>query len=138
MFCLLAKIMQMKKQKIETDKAPKAIGPYSQAIKVGGLIFCSGQIGVNPQTGLLVEGGIKEETEQALKNLEEILKAGGSGLEDVVKVEVYLKDINDFNVVNKIYADTFIGYIKPARVTIEASKLPKEALIEISCTVYKK
>lgn len=128
----------MKKQEIQTKKAPKAIGPYSQAISVNGFIFCSGQIGIDPLTGILVKGGIEKETKQVLSNLGEVLKAGKMNFGNVVKSEIYLKNIKDFEIVNKIYSEVFTDKIKPARVTVEVSKLPKDALVEISCIAYKK
>lgn len=128
----------MKKQEIQTKKAPKAIGPYSQAISVNGFIFCSGQIGIDPLTGLLVKGGIEKETKQVLSNLGGVLKAGKMNFGNVIKSEIYLKNIKDFEIVNKIYSEIFTDKIKPARVTVEVSKLPKDALVEISCIAYKK
>ncbi|MBI5228993.1 RidA family protein [Candidatus Micrarchaeota archaeon] len=123
---------------ISSDKAPKAIGPYSQAVKVqvGGeeasfLIFCSGQIGLM-QDGQMVPGGIRDQTKQVLANLKEVLEAAGSSKEKVVKTTVYLKDMNEFSQMNDEYA-RFFGEHKPARATIQAAKLPKDALIEIEC-----
>ena len=124
-------------QTIQTDKAPKAIGPYSQAIVAGNLIFCSGQIPTDPATGEFVKGGIKEQTEQVFKNLAEVLKAAGSSFESVVSVNVYLRDMNDFKEMNEVYAETF-GEHKPARATVGVSALPKNALIEISCIALVK
>lgn len=126
----------MDKQKIETDKASKVVGPYSQAIKLGSLIFCSGQIGINPSTNNLVEGGIEEQTKQTLENLSEVLKAGGSNLENVVRVDIFITDMNEYLKVNELYGSYFDKEPKPARLTVEVSKLPKGALIEISCIAH--
>jgi len=117
---------------IHTDKAPQAIGPYSQAVVAGNLIFCSGQIPTNPATGEFVQGGIKEQTKQVFKNLGEVLRAAGLGFDSVASVNVYLRDMNDFKEMNEVYAKTF-GEYKPARATVGVSALPKNALIEISC-----
>jgi 2-iminobutanoate/2-iminopropanoate deaminase len=121
---------------INTNKAPKAIGPYSQAVAAGDFIFCSGQIGINPKTGVLVEG-IEEQTTQVLENLKNVIEAAGAGLKNVVKTTIYLKNLVDFEKVNKIYQD-FFGEHRPARVTVEVSALPKGALVEIEAIVYKK
>lgn len=119
-------------QLIHTDKAPKAIGPYSQAIVAGDLIFCAGQIPTDPATGDFVVGGIKEQCARAFKNLEEVLRAAGVGLDSVASVNVYLRDMKDFKDMNEVYAGVF-GEHKPARATVGVSELPKNALIEISC-----
>jgi 2-iminobutanoate/2-iminopropanoate deaminase len=121
---------------INTNKAPKAIGPYSQAVAAGDFIFCSGQIGINPKTGVLVEG-IEEQTTQVLENLKNVIEAAGASLKNVVKTTIYLKNLVDFEKVNKIYQD-FFGEHRPARVTVEVSALPKGALVEIEAIVYKK
>lgn len=118
------------KEVISTDKAPAAIGPYSQAIKINGMLFVSGQIPLNPKTGEIVEGGIEAQTVQVLENLKAILTAAGHSLEDVAKTTVYLANIQDFATVNGIYAKYFQQEC-PARVCIEVSNLPKGALIEI-------
>lgn len=115
---------------IATQNAPQAIGPYSQAIKANGVIYTSGQIGLNPQ-GILVEG-IEAQTRQVLNNLSEILKAGGSSLQQVFKTTIFLSDMEDFALVNAIYAE-FFGEHKPARSTIAVKTLPKNALVEIEC-----
>ncbi|MEK6808899.1 MAG: RidA family protein, partial [Nanoarchaeota archaeon] len=112
-----------------TTKSPKAIGHYSQAIIVGNLIFTSGQISIEPETGLMRDGSIEEQTERVIKNLKAILESAGSSLEKVVKVNVYLSDINDFDRMNKVYSEFFIS--KPARATIQAGKLPRNAKIEM-------
>jgi|TARA_B100001964_G_C14253244_1_gene611022 2-iminobutanoate/2-iminopropanoate deaminase len=116
-------------EKIETKNAPQAIGPYSQAIKSGNLVFCAAQIGMNPETGSMVHGGIEEQTTQALENLKKVLEAAGSSLDNAVKVTVYLSDINFFEKMNEVYAKFFTS--KPARATIQAVRLPKDALVEI-------
>lgn len=116
---------------ISTGEAPAAIGPYSQAIVAGGFVFVSGQIPLTAD-GVLVEGGVEDQAEQVLKNLRMILVAAGSGLERVVKATVFIKDMNDFPKVNEIYG-RFFGDHKPARATVEVSRLPKDVLIEIEC-----
>lgn len=120
----------MKKEIIKTNKAPEAIGPYSQAVKAGSFIFISGQIPINPETGELVTGSIEKETRQAITNLGEILTASGSSYDQVVKTTIYLTDMNDFSTVNEIFAEFFQNQ-KPARACIEASKLPKGVNFEI-------
>lgn len=115
---------------IATQNAPQAIGPYSQAIKANGVIYTSGQIGLNPH-GILVEG-IEAQTRQVLNNLSEVLKAGGSSLQQVFKTTIFLSNMEDFTLVNAIYAE-FFGEHKPARSTIAVKTLPKNALVEIEC-----
>lgn len=117
---------------IHTEKAPKAIGPYSQAVVSGNLVFCSGQIPIDPATGEFVSGGIKDQTAQIFKNLEEVLRAAGAELTSVASVNVFLRDMNDFKDMNEVYAGVF-GEHKPARATVGVSELPKNARIEISC-----
>ena len=114
---------------IDTEKAPAAIGPYSQAISVGEFIFTSGQIPIDPLSGNITAEGIEEQTKQAIKNLAAVLEAAGSSLEKVVKTTCFLKNMNDFADFNKVYAEYFIG--KPARSCVEVSALPKGALVEI-------
>lgn len=114
---------------IATDKAPAAIGPYSQAIKLGGLLFTSGQIPLDA-SGRLVEGGIEEQTHQVFRNLVAVLAAGGATFGDVVKATVFIKDMNQFAIVNEIYASYF-GDHKPARSTVEVARLPRDVLVEI-------
>ena len=121
----------MNKQIIETTKAPAAIGPYSQAIKSGSLIFVSGQIPVDPETGNLVIGGIESETLRVMKNISIILVAAGSSLSRIVKTSIYLKNMDDFAKVNEIYGSFFKDDF-PARETVEVSRLPKDVDIEIS------
>ncbi|KAJ3784067.1 YjgF-like protein [Lentinula aff. detonsa] len=116
---------------VSTSDAPGAIGPYSQAIKVGDLLFVSGCIPLDPKTGQIVEG-IEEQTAQALKNLTAVVNAGGSEIGKVVKTTVFLKDMNDFVTVNGIYAAAF-GSHKPARSAVEVSRLPKDVLVEVEC-----
>jgi 2-iminobutanoate/2-iminopropanoate deaminase len=115
---------------VATHNAPQAIGPYSQAIRANGLIFVSGQIPLNPLTQQIVEGGMAEQTEQVIANLEAILKAAGSGLDKVVRTTVYLKDMNEFAAMNDIY-ERFFPQRPPARSTIEAARLPKDVRVEI-------
>jgi len=117
--------------KIFTENAPAPIGPYSQAIMIDkNLIFTSGQIPIDPRTGNIVEGDIKAQTRQVLKNIEAILIASGSSLTSVIKTTVYLKDINDFSAMNEVYEE-FFRKIAPARTTVEVSRLPKDVRIEI-------
>jgi 2-iminobutanoate/2-iminopropanoate deaminase len=132
---------------IETEDAPGAIGPYSQAIIAGDFMYISGQIALDPKTMKVVEGGIREQTEQVMKNIESILKTpyivdnsdarGGyyADLNRVVKAEIFLKDLNDFQEMNEVYGSRFTEH-KPARWCVETSKLPMDVLVEISCTAY--
>lgn len=115
---------------ISTERAPGAVGPYSQAIVAGGFVWCSGQIPLDPATGQLVQGEIEDETRQVLANLRAVLHAAGSSLERVVRATVYLADLSDFERVNAVYAESF-GEQPPARVCIEACGLPKGARVEI-------
>ena len=115
---------------IISEKAPKAIGPYSVAIRIGNLVFTSGQLGLNPDIGTLVSGGIEAETRQALTNIHNVLVDSGSGMEQVVKTTVFLKDMADFPKMNAIYAEFFPSN-PPARSTIQVAALPKDGLIEI-------
>lgn len=120
----------MQKKVIHTDKAPKAIGPYSQAIRTDSMIYTAGQIGFEPSTMEIVKGGIEAETRQALTNLKNILEAAGSGLEHVVKTLVFLQDMADFPKMNAIYTEYFPEN-PPARSTVQVAALPKSALVEI-------
>jgi 2-iminobutanoate/2-iminopropanoate deaminase len=120
---------------INTQNAPAAVGPYSQAISVGGFLFVSGQIPLDPKTQKIVSGGIKEQTKQSLKNLEAIVKEAGLSLKDIVRCGIFIKDMNDFAAVNEIYAEFFSEH-KPARACVEVSRLPKDALIEIEAIGY--
>ena len=124
------------KKVIQTDQAPAAIGPYSQGIDLGNLIFTSGQIALNPETGKLVEGGIVPQTEQVFRNIEAILAADGLNTSNIVKTVVYLKNISDFAVVNEIYSRHFSGDY-PARSAVQVADLPKGALVEIECIAAK-
>jgi 2-iminobutanoate/2-iminopropanoate deaminase len=116
-------------EKISTKKAPMAIGPYSQAIKAGGFVFCSGQIAIDPKTNEFKPGTIIEETTRVIENLKAVLEQANSGLEKTIKVTVYLLNIDNFTEMNKVYEKYFLN--KPARSTIEVSKLPKGAKVEI-------
>ena len=115
---------------VATDKAPAAIGPYSQAIKTGGLVFCSGQIPLDPASGEMVASSIEEEAGQVMKNLGTVLEAAGSGFDQVVKTTIYLTDMADFPVVNQIYGSCFPG-VKPARATVAVAALPRGARVEV-------
>ena len=122
----------MSKQEIKTTNAPAAIGPYSQAIKMNDLLFVSGQIAIIPTTGNVLAGSIEAETKQVLNNLAAILKEAGSGFDKVLKTTIYLKDMNDFSVVNEVYG-TFFQKPYPARATVEVARLPKDVNVEIDC-----
>lgn len=124
------------KQIISTDQAPAAIGPYSQAIEINGLIFTSGVIPIVPATGELVNGGIEAQTEQALSNLKALIQASGADIKNTVKTTVYIKDMNDFATINDIYAKYFTSDF-PARSCVEVARLPKDVLIEIEAIVEK-
>lgn len=116
--------------RIQTDNAPKAIGPYSQAIKANGFVYASGQIPLDPSTMQIVEGGIREQTERVMKNLKAVLEAAGSSLDRVVKTTVFLSDLGDFADMNETYG-RFFGEVPPARSTVQVSRLPREVRIEI-------
>jgi 2-iminobutanoate/2-iminopropanoate deaminase len=118
------------KEIIQTEQAPKAIGPYSQAIRTNGFVFASGQIPTDPVTGQFVAGGIAEQTEQAIKNLSRVLEAAGSGLNRVVKTTVFLADMEEFAAMNEVYG-RFFSAEPPARATVEAARLPRDARVEI-------
>lgn len=115
---------------ISTNEAPKAIGPYSQAIRAGGFVFVSGQVSIDPATQQLVNGDIAAQTDLVLKNLSAILDAAGSGMEQVVRCTVFLKNISEFGAMNEVYARYFTSK-PPARSTVEVSRLPKDVLVEI-------
>ena len=119
-------------QAIHTETAPKAIGPYSQAIKVGNLVFASGQVPIVPATGEFVEGGIKEQTRQSLTNAKAILEEAGTSLSKVVKTTVYLSDMANFAAMNEVYAE-FFTQPYPARSAVAVKTLPKNALVEVEC-----
>jgi len=125
----------MKKEALFTDRAPKPAGPYSQAIKIGGFLFISGQIPINPETGKIVEGGIEEQTRQVMENIKAIVEAAGYTMNDIVKVFVFLKDLSQFPKFNAEYAKYFKEK-PPARTTVGAS-IPKNALLEVSAIAYK-
>ena len=127
---LAANAQSSGKRSIESLDAPKAIGPYSQAIVTDGFVYTAGQIGTDPKTGMLVEGGIVEQTEQALKNLAAVLKAAGSSLDNAVKTTVFLADMNDFAKMNEVYSK-FFNKPYPARSTVQVARLPRDAKIEI-------
>ncbi|MEZ7765649.1 RidA family protein [Gemella sp. 27098_8_92] len=127
----------MEVKKVNTEKAPKAIGPYVQANKIGNLIFCSGQLGINPETGKLVDGGVLEEAKQVFKNIQAILEEAGSSMNHVVKTLVLLKDIADFVEVNKIYAEQF-NDVLPARSAFQVAALPLNGNIEIEVMAVEK
>jgi 2-iminobutanoate/2-iminopropanoate deaminase len=120
----------LKKEVIQTEKAPRAIGPYSMAIKAGNFVYTAGQLGLDPDTGELVEGGIEAETRQALDNLMQVLEAAGSNMERVIKTTVFLSDMRDFPVVNAIYGEYFTN-TPPARSTVQVAALPKGGNVEI-------
>jgi 2-iminobutanoate/2-iminopropanoate deaminase len=120
----------MKKRVVQTERAPKAIGPYSQAIQAGGLLFVSGQLPIDPKTGELVKGDIRQQTQCILENIKAILESQGLGMEDVVKTTIFLKEIGNFQQVNEAYASYFTSS-PPARSTVEVSGLAKNADIEI-------
>lgn len=120
----------MYKETVSTDKAPKAIGPYEQAIKVGDFVYASGQIPLDPQTGNLVKGDISIQTRRVMENLKAVVEAAGSSLDRVVKATVFLKNIGDFAAMNEVYAE-YLGAAKPARSAVAVADLPRGALVEI-------
>ncbi len=122
----------LKSEIIHTDRAPAAIGPYSQAIRAGDLVYTAGQIALDPQTGALAEGGIEAETRQVLSNLQAVLAAAGSGLDRVVKTTVFMADLGEFTHMNAIYGEAF-GQNRPARSTVQVAALPRGARVEIEC-----
>jgi len=120
------------KKAVQTDAAPKALGPYSQAIVANGMVFCAGQIPLDPATGNLVAGGIAEQTHQVLKNLRAVLKAAGSDLDQAVKTTVFLKSMDSFVAMNEVYGrPEYFGANPPARSTVEVARLPRDVLVEI-------
>ena len=121
---------------IATDRAPAAIGPYSQAIDTGAMVFCSGQVPLVPETMKLIEGGIETQTEQVLRNLTNVLADAGLSLSNVVKTTVFLSDLNNFKAMNAVYAKHF-GEHKPARATVEVARLPLDSLVEIECIAVR-
>ncbi len=122
---------------IHTDNAPKAIGPYSQAVRVGSFIHTAGQVALDPATGQLVEGGIEAQTRQVLRNLSHVLDAAGSSLRHVVKTTVFLKDMGEFAQMNTVYGEMF-GEHRPARSTVQVAALPRGAAVEIECVAVAK
>lgn len=126
----------MSKKAIATDQAPAAIGPYSQAVKVGDLVFTSGQIGLDPRTGELVEGGVEAQARRVLENLTHVLTAAGATWADVVRTTVYLADLGDFALVNRLYGERVGGGVLPARSTVQVAKLPRGAAVEIDAIAH--
>ncbi|MDD4730572.1 MAG: RidA family protein [Desulfovibrio sp.] len=120
----------MTKEFVQTDAAPAAIGPYSQAVKANGFVFASGQIPLDPATGKVAEGGVGAQTRQAMTNLKNVLEAAGSSLEQVVKTTIFIRDMGGFGEVNEIYAE-FVGASLPARSCVEVARLPKDVLVEV-------
>ncbi len=119
------------KQRIRTDKAPAAIGPYSQGVRIGNMLYTAGQIPIDPTNGNLVEGGITEQTRRVLDNISALLEAGGTSFDKVVKTTVFLADIADFAAMNEVYKEYFNSEIPPARSTVQVAGLPRGALVEI-------
>jgi 2-iminobutanoate/2-iminopropanoate deaminase len=118
------------KEIVATERAPRAIGPYSQAVRAGNLLFCSGQIPIDPATGEFVSGGVAEQTEQVMCNLSAVLEAAGTDLNQVVKTTVFLAEMDDFTAMNEVYG-RFFGENPPARATVQAARLPRDAKVEI-------
>ncbi len=129
----------MSKTAVSTDKAPAAIGPYSQAIQTGHMIYTSGQVALDPVSGQIVAGGIQEQTSRVFENLKAVLAAGGSDLQNVIKTTVFLKNMSDFAAMNEIYARYLApaGAVAPARSTVEVARLPKDSLVEIEVIATK-
>jgi 2-iminobutanoate/2-iminopropanoate deaminase len=121
---------RMSRETIETTRAPAAIGPYAQAIKANGVVYTAGQIPIDPTTGSLVKGGIKEQTRQVLENLKAVLEASGSSMNQAVKATVFLKNIGEFAAMNEVYVE-YLGNAKPARSTVAVAELPRNTLVEI-------
>lgn len=121
---------------IFTERAPKPIGPYSQAVMAGDFLFLAGQIPIDPETGDLVSGGIKEQARRVLENVKAVLEKAGCSFKDVVNVTVFLKDLSHFNEFNEVYSEYF-GDAKPARATIQVARLPKDALVELVVIAYR-
>lgn len=126
----------MKREVISTDKAPKAIGPYSQAIRAGDTLYLAGQIAIDPTTGQMISGGIKAQTHQVLKNIQSVLCAAGFSMTDVVQSQVFLKDLNDYGVMNGIY-EKYFGRNPPARAVVQVSRIPLDAQVEIMVIATK-
>lgn len=123
-------------QAVQTAGAPAAIGPYSQAVVAGGMVYCSGQIPLDPATGQMVAGDVSAQTRRVLDNLGAVLAAAGSSLAHVVKTSIFLADLNDFAAVNAVYAEYFSGVL-PARATVQVSRLPRNARVEIDCVAVR-
>ena len=121
---------------VSTPAAPKALGPYSQALVAGGFVFCSGQIPIDPATNSIEAATVEDQTRQSIKNLSAVLEAAGSSLSNVVKTTVFIKDMNDFAAVNGVYAEMF-GESRPARSCVEVARLPKDVKVEIECIAVK-
>ncbi len=120
------------KKTVQTDQAPKALGPYAQAIVAGGMVYCAGQIPLDPKTGEIVKGGIAEQTAQVLANLRAVLKQAGSDLDKAVKTTVFIKDMNNFAAMNEVYGKPeYFGTQPPARSTVEVARLPRDVMVEI-------
>lgn len=124
-------------QRIQTDEAPKAVGPYAQAMDCGDTVYCSGQLGLNPHTMELVQGGVKAQALQALANMDAVLRAAGLTREQVAKTTIFLTDMADFPVVNTVYAE-FMGEHRPARSTIQVAGLPLGGLVEVECVALRR
>ena len=124
------------KKIIKTNEAPEPIGPYNQAIEAGEFIFLSGQIGIDVDSGELINENIEDETNQVMRNIESVLKASNRNFDNVVKSTIFLKDLNDFSIVNEVYSKYFKNKISPARETVEVARLPKDANVEISVIAY--
>ncbi|KAI8060063.1 endoribonuclease L-PSP [Gongronella butleri] len=122
---------------VQTSNAPAALGPYAQAIKVNGFVYTSGQIPIDPQNGEIVSGGIAEQTQQVLTNLDAVLQAAGSSGEQVIKTTVFLKDMNNFVAMNEVYGKYFAKH-QPARSCVEVARLPKDVMVEIECIALQK
>jgi reactive intermediate/imine deaminase len=127
----------MANKRIETDAAPAAIGPYCQAVVAGDWLYCSGQLALDPESGVMVgEGDIEAETRQVLRNLDAVLREAGVARSDVAKATVYLTDMNEFSTMNEVYAAFFEGLVPPARATVQVAALPKGAKVEIDFTAF--
>jgi 2-iminobutanoate/2-iminopropanoate deaminase len=126
------------KQKIHTDLAPAAIGPYSQGLAFKDMVFTSGQLPLDPKTMVFVEGGIKEQSRQSLANLKAVLEAGGAGLDTVLKTTCFLSDMTNFAAFNEVYTEVFGTEVAPARSCVEAARLPKDALVEVEAIAFAK
>lgn len=130
--------MSDSKQAVSTKDAPAAIGPYSQAIRIGNFLYTSGQVALDPASGAVVSGGVTEQTARAIENLKAVLTAAGASLAQVVKTTVFLKNMGDFAAMNEVYGGYFAGdgVVPPARSTVEVARLPKDALVEIEVIAY--